>query len=163
MRYIADAIASLPIKVYRQMSDGQSQRIWNSSLLGSPIAGGGPQVTGTLYDWLFTGSSSALLWGNAWGLITNRSGIPGPDGNGLPTGVAWLPPDRMSIQDDEQQPENPLRARVYYQGRLMDRADLIHLPAFTVAGRLEAISPIRAFALLWAQGLDALKYWLTGL
>lgn len=158
VRYISDAIASLPIKVYRQLPDGNSQRIWNSSLLGNAISGGGPQVSGTLYDWIFTGSTSALLWGNAWGLITNRSGIPGPDGNGLPTGIAWLPPDRISVQDDEQQPENPMRARVYYMGKQMNREELVHLPAFTLAGRLEAISPIRAFSMLWSQGLDALKY-----
>ena len=158
VRYIADAIASLPIKVYRQLPDGTSQRIYSSMLLGSPIAGGGPQVSGTLYDWLFSGSTSALLHGNAWGLITNRSGVPGPDGLGLPTGIAWLPPERMSVQDDEQQPENPLRARIYYNGRLMERSELVHLKAFSVPGRVEGISPIKAFSLLWAQGLDALKY-----
>jgi HK97 family phage portal protein len=148
----------MPIKVYRQLPSGEAQRIFSSSLLGNPISGGGPQVSGTLYDWLFAGSTSALLWGNAWGLITNRSGVPGHDGNGLPTSVAWLPPDRISVQDDEQQPENPLRARVYYQGKLMNREELVHLPAFALPGRLEAISPIRAFAMLWGQGLDALKY-----
>jgi HK97 family phage portal protein len=158
VRYIADAIASLPIKVYRQLPDGTAQRIYSSMLLGSPIAGGGPQVSGTLYDWLFEGSTSALLHGNAWGLVTNRGGIAGPDGNGLPTGVAWLPPERMSVQDDEMQPENPLRARIYYNGRTMNRSELIQLKAFSVAGRVEGISPIRMFATLWSQGLSALKY-----
>lgn len=151
-------MASLPIKVYRQLPDGNAQRIFSSSLLGNPISGGGPQISGTMYDWLFAGTQSALLYGNAWGLVTNRSGIPGADGNGLPTGISWLPADRISVQDDEQQPENPLRARIYYQGKLMDRTNLVHLPAFVVPGRVEAISPIHAFSLLFSQGLDALKY-----
>jgi HK97 family phage portal protein len=158
IRFIADQIASLPIKVYRGLPDGTSQRIYTTSLLGSPIAGGGPQVSGTMYDWMFTGSTSALLHGNAWGLITNRGGIPGSDGLGLPTGVAWLPPDRMSVQDDEQQPENPMRARIYYNGHLMERQELIQLKAFSIAGRVEGVSPLKAFSLLWGQGLDALKY-----
>jgi HK97 family phage portal protein len=164
VRFIADAIASLPIKVYRQRPDGSSERIYSSMLLGSPIAGGGPQVSGTLYDWLFTGCTSALLWGNAWGLITNRSGIPGPDGQGLPTGIAWLPPDRMSVTDDEQQPENPFRAKIYYNGRLVEQSELVHMKAFSVAGRVEGISPIHAFSMLWSQGLETLKYsadWFT--
>ncbi len=127
-------------------------------LLGSPVAGGGPQVSGTLYDWLFAGSVAALLHGNAWGLITNRSGIAGADGQGLPTGISWLPPERMDIQDDEVQPENPLRARIYYMGKLMTRSDLVHLPAFTIPGRLEGISPLRMFSMLWGQGADALRY-----
>lgn len=158
VRFLADAIASLPIKVYRRLPDGTSQLVMSSMLLGDEISGGGPQVSGSMYDWLFEGSTSALLHGNAWGLITNRSGIPGADGNGLPTGIAWLPPERVSVQDDEQQPENPLRARIYYNGRLMDRTELIQMKAFAVAGRVEGISPIRYFATLWQQGLQALQY-----
>lgn len=159
VRFIADAIASLPIKVYRQLPDGRAERVYTSMLLGNPVAGGGPQISGTLYDWLFTGSTSALLWGNAWGLITNRSGIPGPDGNGLPTGISWLPPERISVTDDEQQPENPLRSKIYYNGRLIaDHGELVHMKAFSVAGRVEGISPIRAFSMLWSQGLETLKY-----
>ena len=158
VRYIADAIASLPIRVYRQLPDGSSQRIFSSMLLGSPVAGGGPQISGTLYDWLFEGSTAALLHGTAWGLVTNRGGIPGSDGLGLPTGISWLPPERMSVQDDEMQPENPLRARIYYNGRMMERSELVQLKAFSVPGRVEGISPVKAFAMLWSQGLDALKY-----
>lgn len=159
VRFIADQIASLPIKVYRRKPDGTSARVYSSMLLGNEVSGGGPQVPGEeFYDWFFAGSASALLHGTAWGLVTNRSGIPGPDGQGLPTGIAWLPPDRMSVQDDEQQPENPLRARIYYNGRQMDRSQLITLKAFSVAGRVEGISPIRAFAALISQGLQALDY-----
>ena len=165
IRFIAEQVASLPIKVYRLMPDGTSQRIYSTMLLGSPVAGGGPQVTGPFFDWIFAGTESALLHGNAWGFVTNRGGIPGRDGLGLPTGVAWLPADRVSVQDDEQQPENPARARIYYNGKLMDRPeDLIQLKAFSVPGRVEGVSPIKAFALLWGQGLDALKYsadWFT--
>lgn len=158
VRYIADAIARMPILVYRQLPNGRTLRLPNSQLFGNLANGDGPAVYGTTYDWVFTMYSSALLWGNAWGLITQRSGVAGPDGLGLPTQISWLPPEHMNVQDDEQQPENPLRARVYYMGKMMDRSELVHMRAFTVPGRLEAISPLRAFAMLWSQGLDALKY-----
>lgn len=158
IRFLADAIASLPLRVYRKLPDGTSQRVMSSMLLGDEVSGGGPQITGTMYEWLFEGSTSALIHGNAWGLVTNRSGIPGADGLGLPTGVAWLPPERVSVQDDEQQPENPLRARIYYNGRLMDRSNLVQLKAFGVPGRVEGISPLRHHAMLWFQGREALKY-----
>jgi HK97 family phage portal protein len=128
-------------------------------LLGDEVSGGGPQVPGEqYYDWFFAGTTSALLHGTSWGLVTNRSGIPGADGLGLPTGIAWLPPERMSVQDDEQQPENPLRARIYYNGRQVDRSQLVIMKAFSVAGRVEGISPMRAFAQLYSQGLHALDY-----
>lgn len=158
VRYIADAIASLPISVYRDLGNGRAQRQPSSALFGNITRGGGPSVYGTTYEWVFTMYTSALLWGNAWGVITGRSGVIGPDGRGLPTGVEWLPPDRVMVQDDEMQPENPLRANVYYMGQLMDRRELVHMRAFTVPGRLEGISPIRAHSMLWSQGLDALKY-----
>jgi HK97 family phage portal protein len=152
--------------VYRRLGNGASERMYSSMLLGDEVSGGGPQVPGeSLYDWFFSGTAAALLHGTAWGLVTNRSGIPGPDGLGLPTGVAWLTPDRMSVQDDEQQPENPLRARIYYNGRQMDRSDLVSIKAFTVPGKVEGISPMRAFATLISQGLQALDYshsWFAG-
>jgi len=166
VRFIADQVSSLPVNVYRRLDNGASQRMYSSMLLGDEVSGGGPQVPGeTLYDWFFSGTAAALLHGTAWGLITNRSGIPGRDGLGLPTGVAWLTPDRMSVQDDEQQPENPLRARVYYNGHQVDRSELVMLKAFSVPGRVEGISPMRAFSQLISQGLMALDYshsWFAG-
>jgi HK97 family phage portal protein len=148
-----------PIKVYRRLDDGSSKRIYSSMLLGDDVSGGGPQVPGEArYDWIFSGTVAALLHGTGWGYITNRSGIPGSDGLGLPTGIAWLPNDRISVMDNEQQPENPLKARIYYKGHEVNRSDLITLKAFTVPGRVEGISPLRAFASLISQGLQALEY-----
>jgi HK97 family phage portal protein len=152
VRYIADAVASLPILVYRTGRNGEPVKVPYSPFLTQP------GVAGTAYDWKFTCMSSALLWGNAWGLITSRSGLTAPNGLGYPTSVEWLPPDRVSVQDDEQQPENPMRARVYYNGAIMNRDNLVHVRAFPVAGKLEGISPMRAFATLYAQGLSALDY-----
>lgn len=153
VRYIADAVASLPMKVYRTGPDGQPQLIRASAFLDQP------GISGTAYDWLFTCMVSALLWGNAWGLITSRSGITSPGTDiGYPTSVEWLPPDRVSVQEDPDQPENPLRARIWYDGRLMNREDLVHVRAFPLPGRVEGVSPMRAFATLYMQGLAALDY-----
>lgn len=152
IRYISDAVASLPINVYRRGPDGQSVRLSSSQFLDSP------SVTANPYEWVFQGQASALAYGNAMGLITSRTGVTGPDGLGYPASVEWLPYDRVSIQDDEKQPYNQLRTRIYFDGTLMRREELVHLRAFTVPGRTEAISPIRAFATLIQQGIDALKY-----
>lgn len=158
--YIASSLTRCKIKVYRQLPDGTAQRVPNSGLLGSDIAGGGPQPPGggSLRDWVYQGSYSVLAHGTAWGLVTNRSKIPGIDGLGLPTGIAWLPAGRVSVTDDEMQPENPARARVYYNGRLMDRGDLVMMRGLTVPGQLAGMSPMRLFMTLHQQGLDALKY-----
>src|SRR5580693_8792907 len=92
VRYIADAVASLPMLVYRTGRDGQPIRVASSAFLDQP------SVTGTTYDWIFACMVSALLWGNAWGLITSRSGISSPSGLGYPTSVEWLPPDRIHVE-----------------------------------------------------------------
>jgi HK97 family phage portal protein len=153
VRLIADSVASLPVNVYRKTPDGP-QLVPASQLLTNPSA----DLSTTLYDWIFQALSSALLWGNAWGLISSRTGVSSPNGLGYPQTIEWLPPDQVAVQDDATQPWNPMRARVYLQGRLIPREQLVHLRAFVVPGRLEAVSPLRAFAQLYGQGLAAQKY-----
>jgi HK97 family phage portal protein len=154
VRFIADALASLPINVYRRKGDGTSQLMPDSQLLHNPSA----DLNTTVYDWLFMCMTSALLWGNAWGLISSRTGVSSPNGLGYPQTIEWLPPDHVQVQDDEQQPWNPLRAKVYLQGREIPREQLVQVRAFVIPGRLEAISPLRAFAMLFGQGTAALRY-----
>lgn len=96
--------------------------------------------------------TSLLLQGNAWGFITGR------DGYGLPQGIEWLPPEDVSVQRDEMQPWNPQRTRIYAYGRLLDRQDLFHIKAFSLPGRVEGISVLRAFALTILSGLEAERY-----
>jgi hypothetical protein len=98
--------------------------------------------------------TSLLLHGNAWGLITGR------DGYGYPTGIEWIPPHLVDVQDDAQQPWNPMRARVYVQGRLMSdwRNEMFHVKGYALAGRVEGISPLRAFVLTVMSGIESSKY-----
>jgi HK97 family phage portal protein len=144
---IANSIASLPLKLYtRTGSDNRPLRYRGPSIFDAP------SVDGTLFDWLFTAMTSLLLQGNAWGYITSR------DGYGYPQGIEWIPPDDVSCVDDELQPWNPLLTRIYVYGRLMQRDELFHVKAFSLAGRTEGISPLRAFALTILSGIEAQRY-----
>ena len=145
-RLLADSVAALPIKIYTRTSTGAPQRWMGPSIFDQP------SVDGTLFDWLFTLMTSLVLQGNAWGYITGR------DGYGFPTGIEWIPPDDVNCVDDEMQPWNPLRTRIYVYGRLMDRSELFHIRAFSLAGRTEAISLLRAFALTILSGIEAQRY-----
>jgi len=146
-RLLADSAASLPIKIYTRAGSGASaQRYSGPSIFDQPSA------DGTLYDWIFTAMVSLVLQGNAWGFITGR------DGYGYPTGIEWIPPEDVACIDDEQQPWNPLRTRIYVYGRLMRREELFHIKAFAIPGRTEGISPLRAFALTVLSGLEAARY-----
>jgi len=143
------------VKVYTRSPGGDRRAIRYSG----PSIFDQPSVTGTLYDWLFVLMTSLLLQGNAWGFVTGR------DGYGFPTGIEWIPPEDVNCVDDEQQPWNPLRTRIYIYGRLVDRSELFHVKAFSVAGRTEAVSPLRAFAMTILHGIEAQRFgtsWFQG-
>lgn len=147
VRLLADGVASLPLRVYRQVPDGTKQRWTGPSIFDQP----GPR--GTLYDWLFEMMTSLLLQGNALGYITSR------DGFGFPTTIVWLPYERCHIQDEET-PDfaNPVKPHYFYCGREMAEENLLHIKAFSVPGRTAGISPLRAFQILWETGHDLQNY-----
>ena len=148
-RLLADSVAALPLKIYTRPNADAAPVRWHG-----PSIFDMPSVDGTLFDWLFTMMTSLVLQGNAWGFITGR------DGYGYPTGIEWIPPEDVNCVDDEMQPWNPMRTRVYVYGRLMEdwRRELFHVKAFSLAGRTEGISLLRAFALTILSGLEAARY-----
>ena len=93
---------------------------------------------------MFSCLSSLTLQGNAWGLIT------GKDGYGFPTGIEWIPPEMVIVEQEVSQPLNPLATNVYAYGRRMKwygpDTELFHVKGFALPGRLEGISPLMAFA-----------------
>jgi HK97 family phage portal protein len=146
VRLLAESASALPLKLYTRSTDNRTHRYNGPSIFDKPAA------TGTIFDWIFTAMTSLLLWGNAWGFIT------GTDGYGYPSGIEWIPPEDVQCVDDEMQPWNPMRTRIYVYGRLVDRSELFHVKAFAIPGRTEGISVLRAFALTILSGLEAERY-----
>lgn len=143
VRVLADGVAKLPLQQYRDLGT-RKVKIPAGQLLSKPSA------YGNLYDWLFIGMTSLALHGNAYGLITGR------DGYGYPTSIEWLPPGNIDVIDSE--PWNPAQTRFYYFGREVPRNDLLHVRAFALPGRTEAVSPLRSFQMLIESGEQALNY-----
>jgi HK97 family phage portal protein len=143
-------MASLPLKIYTKAPGAGTATV----RYNGPSLFDAPSATSNLYDWIYQCMTSLLLHGNAWGMITGR------DGYGHPTGIEWIPPDMVDAVDDEREPWNPMRTRVYVYGRQMDswRDDMVHIRAFTIPGRTEGISPLRAFALTMLSGMEAQRY-----
>jgi HK97 family phage portal protein len=146
VRLLAESAAALPLKLYTRANDNRTHRYSGPSIFDKPSA------DGTIFDWIFTAMTSLLLQGNAWGFIT------GTDGYGYPSGIEWIPPEDVICVNDEMQPWNPMRTRIYVYGRLMDRRELFHVKAFSLAGRTEGISVLRAFAATILSGLEAERY-----
>ena len=143
VRVLADGVAKLPLQQYRD-TGSRKVKMPPGQLLSKPSA------YGNLYDWLFTGMTSLALHGNAYGMITER------DGYGYPTSIEWLPPDKVTVVDST--PWNPAKAQFFYYGDTLRRENLLHVRAFAIPGRTEAVSPLRSFQMLIESGQQALAY-----
>lgn len=146
VRLLASQVASLPLQAYRKTGDGR-MRIPAPSLFVNP------SVQGTLYDWLHRAVTSLALRGNAFGLITQR------DRDQYPTMVEWLHPDDVFVEDRMASGPGSFTNPIWYwQGRIIPAEDLVHIPWFTVPGRVLGLSPIGACAVTVSTGISAQNY-----
>lgn len=125
VRLLADTISSLPVHTYRG-----DEQVDTPALLREPSAGV------PVHDFLDAVMRSLLLRGNAYGLITARSG-PGL----LPSQVELVSPDRVGVT------LHPETQRVQYRigGQEIDPADVWHVRAYSSPGAHLGLSPV-AFA-----------------
>jgi phage portal protein BeeE len=77
------------------------------------------------------GHGQPFAQGNAWGVITGRSGS-----TLLPAQVDLVHPDRVAVTTEEG------RRVIRIGGQTYDRADLFHVKAYPWPGQLEGLSPI---------------------
>lgn len=138
VRLLADQFAAAPLRAYRTAPDGSKARLDRQpSLIMAPSA------TVSAFTWKYQALSSVLLRGNAFGYITSV------DAAGWPTVVEWLNPDAVEVDESGALPE------FYYTGRRVDRASIVHIPGFTVAGSCVGVSPLAAFKTVIETGLRA--------
>jgi HK97 family phage portal protein len=91
--------------------------------------------------------ASLLLRGNAWGVITGRSGS-----TLLPSQVDLVHPDRVGITTEEG------RRVIRIGGQKYDREDLFHVKAYPWPGQLEGLSPIAYAREAIGLGLGSERY-----
>lgn len=140
VRLLADSIASIPLQAYTRLPAGGRARVEGPIWLDRPTPGI------TVYDWLWECMSSALLSGNAVGLVGRRGSRV--------TGVQWVDPQRVSVLDPPR--GMSLAGPVWLlDGRRVDREDLIHISAFKRPGITMGLSPLSAYASTIEGGLAA--------
>jgi HK97 family phage portal protein len=146
VRLLASQVASLPLQAYRKTGDSRMK-------IPAPSLFVNPSVQGTLYDWLHRAVTSLALRGNAYGLITQR------DRDQYPTMVEWLHPDDVFVDDRAASGPGSFANPIWYWcGRVIPAEDLIHIPWFTVPGRVLGLSPIGACAVTVSTGISAQNY-----
>jgi len=144
---LARTVAGMPLHAYRDV-DGRKTKLAQLPQLFDE-----PSVQGDLFDWLHRCITSLGMWGNAYGLITNR------DGYGYPTGVEWLSPEHMTVVDFAfTGPGSFLQPIWRWRGRVIPKEDLVHIPWFTLPWRVRGLSPLAAYASTISTGLGAQKF-----
>ena len=139
VRLLADSVSTLPLHVYR---GDDRDPIPTPPLLQRPSADF-PELA----DWLWAVMASLLLRGNAWGVITGRSGS-----TLLPVQCDLVNPDRVAVTTEEG------RRVVRIGGERYDREDLFHVKAYPWPGQLEGLSPIAYAREAIGLGLGAERY-----
>jgi HK97 family phage portal protein len=139
VRLLADSVSTLPLHVYR---GDDRDPIPTPPLLQRPSADF-PELA----DWLWAIMASLLLRGNAWGVVTGRSGS-----TLLPSQVDLVHPDRVAVTTKEG------RRVVRIGGERYHREDLFHVKAYPWPGQLEGLSPIAYARESIGLGLGAEKY-----
>ncbi|TDH48881.1 phage portal protein [Mycobacterium eburneum] len=161
-RVLGDNVAALTPALYTVGPDG----VWNRQKTPSLFVQ--PSIHGTLFDWLQRAVHSMALWGDAVGYVTSR------DYYGFPTMVEWLNPEQVTVMDGSEGNASYNSATGadyntsaftgkgsymdpvwYWRGREMDRADIVHIPWFTMPYKVRGLSPIGAYQTIANAGLGA--------
>jgi HK97 family phage portal protein len=141
VRLLADCVSTLPLHAFR---DGSREPLDPPpTLLARPSAD-----LEELPEWLWAGLASALLRGNAFGLIVARAGA-----SQRPAQVELLHPDRVSVAT---MPDRSTQWRL--DGRRIDKTDLWHLRGYPFPGSPLGLSPIGYAAEAIGVGLAAQQY-----
>jgi HK97 family phage portal protein len=140
VRILSEAIASLPLNLYRYKSDGGKERVYDHPLYHILHDEPNPEMTSFVFR--ETLMSHLLIWGNAYAQIIR-------DGAGRVVALYPLLPDKMQVDRDEHgelyylytksSDENP-NVKQYGQVRL-SRYDVLHIPGLGFDG-LVGYSPI---------------------
>ena len=136
VRLLADTVSTLPVDVYRG-----TQNLPLPPLLVTPAAGQ-PR-----HDWLYQVMVSLLLRGNAYGVVTARSGAAL-----RPAQIELANPDRVVVERRE--------GRVTYRigGVAYDPEDVWHVRAYPVPGEALGLSPVEYARQAIGLGLAAEKF-----
>lgn len=145
-RLLGGTIAGLPLRQYRTAGE-TTTRMATSSLFNQPT------VNGTTHTWLFRLITSLCYTGNAFGLITARDYLE------YPTMIEWLDPRRVNVIDRMLWGPGSFTDPIWFvDGMEVHREDFVHIPYFSLPGRVWGLSPIGAFAATVRTGNAAQEY-----
>lgn len=154
LRLRADLVSTMPVDVYRRIS-GVQVEVPTPPVLVNP---GGQRVG--IKEWLYSTQVDLDRAGNCFGLITERSGVVGPDGRGLPARI-----DLLALSDVTVRAKGAEIVKYIVAGTEYDPWEIWHEKQFTVAGLPLGLSPVAYAAWTIEESLNAQKFareWFAG-
>lgn len=146
VRLLADTVASLPMKVYRDDENGFPAEVSRTPKLVDQ-----PCPTLTQYDFKWMMVQSLALRGNFFAYVTGR------DATLWPTGLLPLHPDwvQVTVPGEEYDWTAP---QYMIGGKQVSGNDILHIKRFVQPGWPEGLSPIRMAAAAIGMALAAEQY-----
>lgn len=154
LRLRADLVSSMPVDVYRRVS-GVQVEVPKPPVLVSP---GGARLG--IREWMYSTQVDLDRAGNAFGIITERSGVIGPDGRGLPARI-----DLVALSDVTVRAKGSEITEVRVGGTKYEPEDIWHERQYTVAGLPLGLSPVAYAAWTIEESLNAQAFardWFAG-
>ncbi|MFE1748997.1 phage portal protein [Streptomyces anandii] len=147
LRLRADLVSTMPVDVYRKVQ-GLQVEVPKPPVLVTP---GGQEVG--IREWMYSTQVDLDRAGNCFGLITERSGVIGPDGRGLPGRIDLVPLGDVTVRASGSQITGYKICGVGY-----DPWDVWHEKQYTVAGLPMGLSPVAYAAWTIEESLNAQQF-----
>ncbi|MFJ4785503.1 phage portal protein [Streptomyces sp. NPDC088794] len=154
LRLRADLMSSFPIDVYRYVT-GIQVEVPKPPVLVSP---GGGEVG--MREWMYSTEFDLDRGGNCFGIITERSGVIGPDGRGLPGRVDLVELGAVAVRGN-----GPTITKFVINGKEYEPWEVWHEKQYTVAGCPLGLSPVAFAAWTIEESLSAQQFardWFAG-
>lgn len=147
LRLRADLVSSFPIDVYRRVQ-GMQVEVPKPPVLVTP---GGTEVG--IKEWMYSTEFDLDRAGNCFGIITERSGVIGPDGRGLPGRIDLVELGQVTVRANGSQ-----ITKFKINGVEYDPWDVWHEKQYTVAGVPLGLSPVAFAAWSIEESLNAQQF-----
>ncbi|MDX3047564.1 phage portal protein [Streptomyces scabiei] len=154
LRLRADLMSSFPIDVYRKVN-GIQVEVPKPPVLINP---GGSEVG--VKEWIYSTEFDLDRGGNCFGIITERTGVIGPDGRGLPGRIDLVELGDVTVRGNGSQIKKFRIGTKEY-----DPWDVWHEKQYTVAGVPLGLSPVAYAAWTIEESLTAQQFardWFAG-
>jgi len=146
-RLLASAVSTLPLQRYRKVGN-RREKLPNAGFFENPA------MVGTYRDWIFKAVTSLAYQGNAVGLVLERDDLE------YATKIEWLNPADVRVDDSMPvgkvgSPTDPVW---HWRDVRLPSEDVLHIPWFTLPGRVWGLSAVAAFAVTTSTGLAAQRF-----